>query len=69
MSLMESIVQRALALRVPLSVQVDLTYRCNERCEHCYLDHTDHGELKRILQQLAGAGVFHAQRRRAVPAA
>jgi AdoMet-dependent heme synthase len=63
MSLMESVVQRALALRVPFSVQVDLTYRCNERCEHCYLDHNDRGELntselKRILQQLADAGVF-----------
>jgi len=63
MSLMDTVVQRALALRVPLSVQLDLTYRCNERCEHCYLDHKDRGELKthelkRILRQLADAGVF-----------
>jgi AdoMet-dependent heme synthase len=63
MSLMETVVQRALSLRVPLSVQLDLTYRCNEHCEHCYLDHQDRGELKtqevkRILQQLADAGVF-----------
>ncbi len=26
-------------------MQFDLTYRCNERCIHCYLDHDDHGEL------------------------
>ncbi len=48
---------------VPLSVQFDLTYRCNERCVHCYLDHDDHGEMtaaeiKRVLDQLAEAGVF-----------
>jgi AdoMet-dependent heme synthase len=63
MSLMQSVVQRALRLRVPLSVQIDLTYRCNERCEHCYLDHHDRGELKthelkRIMDELARAGVF-----------
>lgn len=63
MSLMQSVVQRALSLHVPLSVQIDLTYRCNEHCEHCYLDHDDHGELrtdevKKILDDLARAGVF-----------
>ena len=30
---------KALKLNIPLSVQLDLTYRCNERCVHCYLDH------------------------------
>jgi AdoMet-dependent heme synthase len=50
-------------LNVPLSVQVDLTYRCNERCVHCYLDHDDHGEMttaeiKHLLDELADAGVF-----------
>jgi AdoMet-dependent heme synthase len=63
MSLMQQLVQRAWDLRVPLSVQLDLTYRCNERCEHCYLDHKDHGELttpevKRLLEDLAQASVF-----------
>jgi AdoMet-dependent heme synthase len=53
----------ALRLGVPLSVQLDLTYRCNEQCVHCYLDHQDHGEMstaeiKTLLDQLAGAGVF-----------
>ena len=36
---------KALKLNIPLSVQLDLTYRCNERCVHCYLDHDDHGEM------------------------
>jgi radical SAM protein with 4Fe4S-binding SPASM domain len=60
---MEDIHTRALKSGVPLDVQVDLTYRCNERCIHCYLDHEDHGEmttpeLKRLFDQLAEAGVF-----------
>ena len=25
--------------------QLDVTYRCNEACIHCYLDHEDHGEM------------------------
>jgi radical SAM protein with 4Fe4S-binding SPASM domain len=60
---MEEINRRALERGVPLSVQLDLTYRCNERCVHCYLDHDDHGELttaeiRDLLAQLAEAGVF-----------
>jgi radical SAM protein with 4Fe4S-binding SPASM domain len=54
---------KALKLGIPLSVQLDLTYRCNERCVHCYLDHDDHGEMTTteindLLDQLAAAGVF-----------
>ena len=55
--------QKALDLGVPLSVHLDITYRCNERCVHCYLDHDDHGEMTtaevfELLDQLADAGVF-----------
>jgi radical SAM protein with 4Fe4S-binding SPASM domain len=62
-SLMEEMNERALKAGVPLSVQLDITYRCNERCVHCYLDHQDHGEMtlleiKSLLDQLADAGVF-----------
>lgn len=61
--LLEQMTEKALAKNVPLSVQLDLTYRCNERCVHCYLDHEDHGEMttaevKQLLDQLADAGVF-----------
>ena len=61
--LMQELNAKALALNVPMSVQLDLTYRCNERCVHCYLDHDDHGEMttaeiKHLLDEMAEAGVF-----------
>src|SRR5258708_22725307 len=61
--LMQEMVAKALALNIPLNVQLDLTYRCNERCVHCYLDHDDHGEMttaeiKHLLDEMADAGVF-----------
>jgi radical SAM protein with 4Fe4S-binding SPASM domain len=63
MSLMTEAGQKAFNLGVPLAVHMDVTYRCNERCVHCYLDHDDHGEMttseiKGVLDQLAEAGVF-----------
>ncbi len=62
-ALMQELNARALELGVPFSAHLDVTYRCNERCVHCYLDHDDHGEmtlleLKSLLDQLAEAGVF-----------
>jgi len=61
--LLEEMTEKALARNIPLSVQLDLTYRCNERCVHCYLDHQDHGEMataeiRRLLDEMADAGVF-----------
>ena len=63
MSLMMETTRKAFDLGIPLSVHIDVTYRCNERCVHCYLDHDDHGEMttaeiKGVLDQLAEAGVF-----------
>jgi radical SAM protein with 4Fe4S-binding SPASM domain len=60
---MDSLNSRALELGVPLNAHLDVTYRCNERCTHCYLDHDDHGEMtlaeiKALLDQLAEAGVL-----------
>jgi AdoMet-dependent heme synthase len=62
-ALMQEVADRALRLGVPFSVQLDLTYRCNEQCVHCYLDHEDHGEMttaeiKHLLEEMADAGVF-----------
>src|SRR6202140_2014175 len=62
--LMSEMAAKALKLNIPLSVQLDLTYRCNERCIHCYLDHAPHGEMttaeiKAVLDQMADAGVFY----------
>ncbi|HUO15355.1 MAG TPA: radical SAM protein [Verrucomicrobiae bacterium] len=61
--LLQEMTAKALKLNIPLNVQLDLTYRCNERCVHCYLDHDDHGEMttteiKRLLDEMAEAGVF-----------
>src|SRR5260370_35599412 len=55
---------KALKLNIPWSVHLDLTYRCNELCIHCYLDHDDHGEMstaeiKDLLDQMADAGVLY----------
>src|SRR3981081_3092710 len=63
MSLMSEVGQKAFNLGIPLAIHMDVTYRCNERCVHCYLDHDDHGEMttaeiKGVLDQLAEAGVF-----------
>lgn len=63
MSLLQEMTAKALQLNIPLNVQLDLTYRCNERCVHCYLDHNDHGEMtteeiKHLLDEMAEAGVF-----------
>lgn len=61
--LMREMGAKALRLGIPLGVQLDLTYRCNERCVHCYLDHEDHGEMTTaeildLIDQLAAAGTF-----------
>jgi AdoMet-dependent heme synthase len=61
--LLQEMTVKALKLNIPLNVQLDLTYRCNERCVHCYLDHDDHGEMttveiRRLLDEMADAGVF-----------
>lgn len=60
---MDRMVRRSLVNSVPLGVHFDVTYRCNERCVHCYLDHEDYGELetakaKSILVELAAAGTL-----------
>jgi radical SAM protein with 4Fe4S-binding SPASM domain len=58
---MDRLVSRTVERRRPLNVHFDLTYRCNEKCVHCYLDHEDHGEMTTaevcgVLDQLAAAG-------------
>jgi radical SAM protein with 4Fe4S-binding SPASM domain len=60
---MNRLISRTVEKRRPLSVHFDLTYRCNERCLHCYLDHDDHGELTTaeciaVMEDLASAGTL-----------
>jgi MoaA/NifB/PqqE/SkfB family radical SAM enzyme len=59
---------RSAELLIPFQTTVELTYRCNERCGHCYLttydDHADGrppltpAEWKAIFDQLAEAGTM-----------
>jgi MoaA/NifB/PqqE/SkfB family radical SAM enzyme len=52
--------------RFPLSVSFQLTFRCNFKCLHCYLDYPHTGkelsfaEIHAILKQLAKAGTLYA---------
>lgn len=60
---MDRLISRTVQKHQPLSVHFDLTYRCNERCVHCYLDHDDHGELTTaeclaVMEELARAGTL-----------
>jgi radical SAM protein with 4Fe4S-binding SPASM domain len=62
-SMVQEMNDRALRAGIPLGVHLDITYRCDERCVHCYLDHDDHGEMttaeiKDVLDQVAEAGTF-----------
>ncbi len=62
-SLIERVSAKALKLGVPLNAHLDLTYRCNESCVHCYLDHhhweeMSTGEVLDLLEQMAQSGVL-----------
>src|SRR5258708_14594268 len=61
--IMDRLISRTVQKHRPLSVHFDLTYRCNERCVHCDLDHDDHGELTtaeclKALDDLASSGTL-----------
>ena len=63
MGLLEELNIKAMALGVPLSAQLDITWRCNEACVHCYLDHDGRdemstAEIKDLLRQLADSGTL-----------
>jgi radical SAM protein with 4Fe4S-binding SPASM domain len=63
MSLLEEMNQKATAQGIPLSAHLDITWKCNERCVHCYLDHEGKNEMstaeiKDVIRQLEEAGTF-----------
>jgi len=63
LSILAEIESKASARGIPLAAHLDITWRCNERCVHCYLDHDGKGEMttdeiKDILRQLADASTF-----------
>jgi radical SAM protein with 4Fe4S-binding SPASM domain len=60
----EAVVERTMARAIPLSVHVDLTMACNERCVHCYRVIEDRRELTTeelttLLADLARAGTLY----------
>ena len=63
-ALSEALVDRTMTVGIPLSVHVDLTMRCNERCVHCYRVIEDRQELTTpevtaLLADLARAGTLY----------
>lgn len=64
MNAYDSILQRACGQHIPLCAHMELTYRCNLRCMHCYADCRDKAgemnlsEITRVLDQLAAAGAL-----------
>jgi MoaA/NifB/PqqE/SkfB family radical SAM enzyme len=68
MSVLDRAYFQARILKVPFNVHFDLTYRCHQRCVHCYIPEGwrrgqgpaegDIGQIKSILDQLAAAGTF-----------
>jgi radical SAM protein with 4Fe4S-binding SPASM domain len=62
-SLLDKVVAKAQRLGVPLSAHLDVTWRCNARCVHCYVDQAggaemSTAEMKDLLGQLAEAGTL-----------
>jgi radical SAM protein with 4Fe4S-binding SPASM domain len=56
--------QKSVGRHIPLSVHVDLTMRCNERCVHCYRVIEERPELttqelKALLDDVARAGTLY----------
>src|SRR5439155_1738778 len=56
--------QKTVGPHIPLSVHVDLTMRCNERCIHCYRvierrPELTTEELKALLEDVARAGTLY----------
>src|SRR5439155_667740 len=56
--------QKSVGRRIPLSVHIDLTMRCNERCVHCYRvierrPELTTDELRALLDDVARAGTLY----------
>lgn len=60
----QAILRKTWDQQIPYRVLWELTYRCNERCLHCYIVDRDHrGELttteaRRVIDELAEAGTL-----------
>jgi radical SAM protein with 4Fe4S-binding SPASM domain len=64
MSLLQEVIARCSQLSIPAKAILELTYRCNLRCVHCYIDTPETDELtlvewKGIIDQLKAAGTIY----------
>jgi AdoMet-dependent heme synthase len=61
--LLQRAMDRAAVNLIPFHATIELTYRCNLKCQHCYVDMPGHdqlsvAELRDLLGQLADAGTL-----------
>ena len=62
--LMRQVLSRCSELNIPVQMALELTYRCNLRCSHCYIDLERGDELtlqewKDVLDQLKAEGAIY----------
>lgn len=62
--LLHSVMERAAKHLIPFQASLEVTYRCNLSCKHCYIDvsardELSFAELKHILDQLAESGTMY----------
>jgi len=62
--LLHEVMAKCSRLNIPMQVVLELTYRCNLRCSHCYIDLAETDELsfdewKEVLGQLKEAGSIY----------
>ncbi len=60
----DEMMQKIFDKKIPVDVQFELTWRCNQTCIHCYQfsgikDELSTGEVKDIISQLAEAGTLY----------
>ncbi len=68
MSLLAEMNEKALKLGLPISVHLDVTYRCNERCVNCYRPEVQcvRGNCESLLRREADPTIFAANGHRMV---
>lgn len=60
----DEIANKILEKKIPIDVQFELTWRCNQRCRHCYQypacgDELTTAGIKDVISQLAEAGTLY----------
>jgi len=61
---LHDMLRKCVALNIPVQATLELTYRCNLNCGHCYIDCKESDELtldewRQVLDQLKAAGLLY----------